>query len=104
MSYRLNLETGPVEVEGLDVDVWYAEDFEGLPPHVHVTIYPMWRNKNDLWDTDTGTVLHSEATDWPVEEWGESDWFGISDDNAPGEMPGQVLDLVNRFLREKGAA
>ena len=81
-----------VEVEGLDVNVWLDEE---ETERVFVTVYPMYRDANGYWATNTGVILNTIPTDLPPSEYDrDGEWYGFSDDTAPGDFPGEVLRFI----------
>lgn len=89
------------EVEGIDIDVWDANVLgNGEKKGIVVTGYPMYRDADGLWDTNTSITLFSAETNLNPEDHDESAWYGLSDDTVPGDIPGDVLDIVTNILKE----
>lgn len=90
-----------IETEGIDIDVWNADVLgNGERSGIIVTGYPMSRDADGLWDTNTNIILFSAETNLDPEEWDESSWYGLSDETAPGEVPWEVMNIVNNILKE----
>jgi hypothetical protein len=81
--------------EGIDINVWYDEETEGI----RLTAYKMYRMEDGLWDTNTDVVLFWAVTDFESDQF-DDEWYGLSEDTLPHEIPADVLDLVNRVLAE----
>lgn len=95
--YRIIDTDGTLRIcEGIDINVWYDEDAEGI----RLTAYPMSKSeKTGYWDTDTQSVLFWAVTDFESDRF-DDDWYGLSEDTLPNEIPADVLELVNRILAE----
>jgi len=90
-----------LQVEGIDLNVWDSNLYGSGPARgIVVTGYPMFKDENGLWDTDTDVILFSADTNFNPEEWDEDAWYGLSEDTAPGEVPNEVMTLVNNILKE----
>jgi hypothetical protein len=95
-----NISYGPVEIEGIDINVWNSNLYGSGPKRgIVLTAYPMSRDENGLWDTDTDKILFTADTGFSADEY-EDEWFGLSEDTTPGEMPYEVLTLVNSIIKE----
>jgi len=81
--------------EGIDINVWYDEETESI----RLTGYKMYRGDDDLWRTNTNVILFWAVTDFESDRF-DDDWYGLSEDTLPHEIPADVLDLVNRILAE----
>lgn len=97
---KLKFEDGTVrEVDALDINVWNADRYgDGEHSGVSVTAYPMMRN-GEYWDTATNLPIFTASTNLDPEDW-EDDWFGYSEDTAPGEFPAEVRRIVENVLKE----
>lgn len=98
---KLRFEDGTVrETEALDINVWNA-DLYGDDDHtgVVVTAYPMNKTEDGYWDTALDLIVFSIPTDLDPDDW-DDDWFGYSDDTAPGEFPGDVRSIVEGTLKK----
>ena len=98
---KLKFEDGTVrEVEALDINVWNADAYgDGEHTGVVVTAYPMMKNEEGHWDTATDLPIFTASTNLDPEDW-DDDWFGYTDDTAPGEFPGDVRRIVENVLKE----
>lgn len=93
--YKIKHDDGTVaEYHDLDINVWCAE--EGEP--VRLTIYPVTKAENgDLFTVTNRVVATADTSFSPTEYYDE--WYGW-DALAPGEAPGEVVDLVRSILKE----
>lgn len=98
---KLKFENGAVhEVEALDINVWNADNYgDGTRSGVIVTAYPMTKDEEGFWDTNTRVHVFTVDTNLDPEDW-DDDWFGYSDETAPGEFPADVLRIVENVLKE----
>ena len=98
---KIKSEDGTVrEVEGLDLNVWDTGAYgSGPDTGIRLTAYPMFRREGGLWDTNTEVILFRADTNFDRANY-DDEWYGYSDDMTPGDMPSEVLDLVNRILKE----
>jgi hypothetical protein len=81
--------------EGIDLNLWYNDQTDA----VELVGYPMDKNARGLWDTNTQSVVFWAKTDFDTEDYYD-EWYGLSADTLPHEIPADVLDLVNRILAE----
>lgn len=87
------------EVEALDINVWNADRYgDSEREGVIITVYPMTM-QDGFWDTATDLIVFSTSTDLDPDDW-DDDWFGYSDDTAPGEIPEDVRQIVERILEK----
>lgn len=81
--------------EGIDINVFHDEE-TGRP---HLTGYPMSKDADGYWDTNTQSVLFWATTDFDPDKYYD-EWYGYEDGMAPGETPGEIVRLVSNILRE----
>lgn len=91
---KLNIDGEDIEVQGLDVNVYFNED-DGK---VWIAAYEMYIAPDGFWDTNTGKTLLSIQTSLSTEEWGEDEWFGLSAQTVPGEFPDEVARFLAPFI------
>ncbi|UVG35068.1 hypothetical protein SEA_CECE_319 [Microbacterium phage Cece] len=85
--------------DGIDVNVWDSTVYgDGTDRGIVVTAYRMLTDEDGFTDTDMNAVVLSIDTDLPRELWGDDDWFGFSDDTAPGDFPHQILAILTPYL------
>lgn len=98
---KLKFENGTVhEVEALDVNVWNADIYgDGTKSGVVITAYPMAKDADRFWDTDTSVYVFTVTTNLDPDDW-DDDWFGYSDDTGPADFPADVLRIVENVLKE----
>lgn len=100
---KLAKYTDPIEVEGIDINVWNSNLYGSGPARgIVLTGYPMFKDENGLWDTNTDVILFTADTNFDPNDY-EDEWFGFSEDTTPGDMPLEVLNLVNAILKEVSA-
>lgn len=99
-----NVAYGPVEIEGIDINVWNSNVYGSGPARgVVITGYAMSRDEDGFWDTATlQEPLFSADTNLDPEDW-DDDWFGMSDDNTPVDVPSDVRYIVDNILKELSA-
>lgn len=85
---------------GIDVNVWDSglygsRGYDGIV----ISVYRMSVDADgfNITDTTHGSIL-SINTDLPQDEWGEDDWFGLSDDTAPGDFPAKIYALLLPYI------
>ena len=92
---KIKLENGTVrEVEDLDINVWQDET-DGT---VRLTAYESYTGRDGYAETNTGVILFSAATCFSPEDYLD-EWYGWNA-SAPGEIPGEVVNLVRGILTE----
>ena len=80
---------------GIDVNVWNSAVYGDHPfKGIVITAYPMTLTADGYQDTNTSEVLVSIDTPLSQEEWGEDEWYGLTDDTAPGDVPGEILEYL----------
>lgn len=98
--FNIQTDAGVIEAQGIDINVWNTNLYGSGPAEgIRVTGYAMSKDAEGYWDTDTETILFSATTSFDPDEY-EDEWFGLSEDTTPGDMPYEVLTLVNSILKE----
>jgi len=98
--FKLTTPHGVIEAQGIDINVWDTSLY-GSGPHegIRVTGYPMRKDAQGYWETNTDVILFSATTNFDTENY-HDEWYGLSEDTTPGDMPYEVLTLVNSILKE----
>jgi hypothetical protein len=83
------------EVEGIDVNVYGAEFTDKA--HAQIAVYEQRKDADGFWRTETGETLLSIDTNLPLEDYYD-EWYGFSEETAPGDFPGEVLRFIKPFI------
>jgi hypothetical protein len=94
--FNIQTPAGVIEAQGIDINVWLTDE-EDENSTVRLTAYPMRKGADGYWDTDTQTILFSADTNFSGYY---DEWYGLSEDTTPGDMPYEVLTLTNAILKE----